>query len=58
MFMFHLDRFAAQDPSVIGKGAKAVFRDKQGMHYTQLISAVFSVIYLYTHATFCANSTF
>jgi len=26
-------RFAAQDPSLVGKGAKAVFRDKEGTAY-------------------------
>jgi pre-mRNA-splicing factor CWC26 len=41
MFNFHSSiRFTALDPSLVGKGAKAVFRAKEGMMYTVIMASI------------------
>lgn len=40
-------RFASQDPSLVGKGAKAVFRDKEGR--MNAVCTLYSLYWLLTH---------
>ena len=50
-------RFAAQDPSFTGKGAKAVFRDKEGVHHVyayHVLVILVAVNYVYI-PVFCGN---
>jgi hypothetical protein len=40
-------RFAALDPSLVGKGAKAVFRDKEGMMYALCMDCIYCLIHIW-----------
>jgi hypothetical protein len=50
-------RFAAQDPSFTGKGANAVFRDKEGMHhaYACHVLVILVAVTSVDIQSFCAN---
>ena len=42
-------RFAAQDPSLVGKGAKAVFRDKEGTAYAVCTAVLVILLSVYPY---------